>query len=141
MKLFLDTEFNGFDGDLISMALVSGDDRQWYQVLMSPTNIDPWVAENVIPYLDQQPVDKEFFGASLQNFLSNFYGCEIIADWPADFQHLCRWMTGMGANIGWQIPIECTMKLVVSPELNPEVPHNALSDAKALRKWYLEAYK
>jgi len=140
MKLFLDTEFNGFDGELISMALISGDSQKWYEVLSLPEHVHPWVAEHVVPYLHQEPVDKEFFAKSLLIFLSNFHGCEIIADWPADFQHLCRWMTGMGANIGWQIPIECTMKLIVSPKLEPEVPHNALSDAKALRKWYLETF-
>ena len=33
MKLFLDCEFNGFGGELISMALVDENERYFYEVL------------------------------------------------------------------------------------------------------------
>ena len=47
MKLFLDCEFNGFGGELISMALVDENERYFYEVLpcINPT---AWVLDNVI---------------------------------------------------------------------------------------------
>lgn len=33
MRLYLDTEFNGFGGSLISAALVSTGGHEWYEVL------------------------------------------------------------------------------------------------------------
>jgi hypothetical protein len=140
MRLFLDTEFAGFEGELISMALVAEDGREWYQVrqLDDEDGLDPWVIEHVMPKLGtQHSLTNKEFSLSLQAFLSNFDGCEIIADWPADFEHLCAWMTGLGASAGGRLPIECTMRLINSGDITPETPHNALSDARALRDWYL----
>jgi hypothetical protein len=60
MKLFLDCEFNGFGGELISMALVDENEKYFYEVLpcMNPTS---WVFNNVIPILNKQAIDlKEF---------------------------------------------------------------------------------
>ena len=64
MKYYLDTEFNGFEGELISMALVSDVGREVYlansqferaaqwskeQAHIRTPGIDPWVWENVLP--------------------------------------------------------------------------------------------
>jgi hypothetical protein len=46
-------------------------------------------------------------------------------------------MTLIGAARRFTIPIECTMTLVLgSPDIAPATPHNALSDAEALRDWH-----
>lgn len=137
MKLFLDTEFNGFGGELISMALVAEDGRQWYRVRTIPKKPHPFVKANVLPHLHEKPIGPAAFTESLFEFLADYPGCEIIADWPADFEHLSVEMAMHGAGLGFRIPIECCMRLVISPELHPEVPHNALSDARALRDWYM----
>ena len=139
MRLFLDTEFNEFGGELISMALVC-DKRchEWYQVLAIPENPGAFVAEHVLPKLEKEPVGAEVFNLSLQSFLESIGDCEIIADWPADFEHLCAQMCGAGARLGWRLPIQCTMRLINSGELHPTIPHNALSDARALRDWFKE---
>jgi hypothetical protein len=56
MRYFLDTEFNGFGGDLISLALVPEyGDREYYAVLPLPEELHPWVARNVVPYLSSVP--------------------------------------------------------------------------------------
>jgi len=48
-------------------------------------------------------------------------------------------LTIIGANGGFKEAYACTMKLINVPgQLEPEVPHNALSDARALRDWYLD---
>jgi hypothetical protein len=135
--LFLDSEFNEFGGELISMALVDEKRDFWYQVAAIPEKPGAFVAEHVLPKLDKAPIGAEAFSLSLQTFLFHYPKCEIIADWPADFEHLCTAMSGMGMRGGWRLPIECTMRLVVTPELHPVSPHNALSDAFALRDWYL----
>jgi len=52
MRYFLDTEFNGFGGALISLALVPEiGDQDFYVSLPLPAEIHPWVEKNVIPYL------------------------------------------------------------------------------------------
>jgi hypothetical protein len=137
MRLFLDTEFNEFKGELISMALVTEDDREWYEVRKMTSAPGAWVSEHVIPKLDKLPLEGHEFRTSFHAFISNFNGAEIIADWPADFEHFCELLTGVGAEAGFSIPIECTMKLIRGGDIQPKNPHNALSDARALRDWYL----
>lgn len=141
MRLFLDTEFNGFGGELISMALVAEDNREWYGVLALPWEIHPWVAEHVVPFLDIDNkcviFDHDAFQLSLGKFLAQFPNAEIIADWPADIEHLCRIMCHQGAMAGWRIPGEYTFELTHVSGIEPEIPHNALSDARALKEAYL----
>lgn len=138
MRLYLDTEFNGFGGELISLALVSEDGREWYEVLPVPRIPHPWVQEHVIPKIGKLPIEGWEFRESLCAFLRQFDGAEIIADWPADFEHLCNHMTGIGAELGCRLAIECRMTLLRgSPDISPEDPHNALSDARALRDWHI----
>ena len=81
MNLYLDTEFNGFGGELISMALVGDVGFEWYQVLYLPDEVDPWVAENVVPILNKGHVAKDFFNLSLFEFLRDFDNPTIYADW------------------------------------------------------------
>jgi hypothetical protein len=140
MKLFLDTEFNEFGGELISMALVSEHEGlEWYQVRKMTSAPGEWVSQHVIPKLDKLPLESHEFRASFQAFISRFNGAEIIADWPADFEHFCALLSGIGAEAGFSIPLECTMQLIRGGEITPDNPHNALSDARALRDWYLES--
>ena len=56
MRYFLDTEYNGFGGALLSLALVPEDgSEEFYVTLACDTPIDPWVERHVIPYLDMVP--------------------------------------------------------------------------------------
>ena len=48
MHFFIDCEWNGSGGELISMALTAADGREFYRALECP-NPEPWVARNVIP--------------------------------------------------------------------------------------------
>lgn len=137
MRLFLDTEFNEFGGELISMALVTDDGREWYQVRKMTTASGEWVAEHVIPKLEKDAIPDGHFVASFHAFIGQFDGCEVVADWPADFEHFTRLLSEAGRDLGFRIPIECTMRLVRGDDtITPDNPHNALSDARALRDWY-----
>lgn len=145
MRLFLDTEFNGFGGDLISLALVSEDGREWYGILPTPDIPDKWVGEHVYPFLDiadypDARMTAPAFQASLAKFLIQFPDAEIIADWPSDFEHLCYMMTYAGQQAGWRIPINCTMRLIRVEGIEPAIAHNALSDARALKEAYMRQY-
>ena len=55
MEIFLDTEFTGLqqDADLISVAMVSEDDRWFYAEFtdFDAAKLSDWHKENVLPYL------------------------------------------------------------------------------------------
>ena len=59
MRYFLDVEFNGFGGDLISLALVPEDHttEPFYEALPCADAV-PWVAGHVIPVLQRQPLPR-----------------------------------------------------------------------------------
>ena len=136
MTLFLDTEFNGHGGQLISLALVSDwHPAYFYGVLPLPEVVQPWVAQHVIPLLDQQPEPVDAFRTRLRHYLERFANEEIIADWPDDFALLLRVMSGPEYGGSWMVP--CSMRLVNSGEVKPEIPHNALSDGRALMHWWV----
>lgn len=134
-KIYLDTEFNGKGGALISIALVSEDGKEFYEALDTPPNLDPWVEENVIPKLNKKhiqtlPVLRE----SLGYFLSNFDNPVIIADHPADLQYLNWLMSEYVAVREHTVPFTYTTKCVADVKVGvaSKLPHNALEDARAL---------
>lgn len=135
MTLYLDTEFNGYRGELISMALVPDEGPEWYAVRdLTGMQINPWVREHVLPHLDRPPLSDAAFKESFAAYIKGFTGSVVIvADWPEDIAHFCALMCGPN---GGQILVWPTFRLVDSPPLHPVVPHNALSDARALRDAY-----
>ena len=134
MTLYLDCEFNGFHGELISLALASTTGKHWYNARELPKSIDPWVKEHVVPFIFRQPVDDHFFKQSLWEYLRTHQDEDIIADWPEDFGHLMHWLVEPN---GIMPNLELHMNLIRSGELKPDIPHNALSDAIALMQWHI----
>ena len=136
MKLFLDCEFNGFGGELISMALVDENEKYFYEVLpcMNPTS---WVFNNVIPILNKQAIDLKEFKKNLFNFLNHYETIHIVADWPEDFSlFLTTLMLQQG--VCMTTP-KLTMELWGSDTnqtIDSKIPHNALQDAFALKRRY-----
>jgi hypothetical protein len=133
-KIYLDTEFNGFQGELISMGLVAENGSEFYEVLpYEHLSIDPWVQQHVIPILNKKPVLKLFFQHMLKVYLAQFSEIVIVADWPEDIQHFCAMLiTGPGM----RIPTP-GMTFIMDPNLPntsqySKIPHNALEDARAL---------
>jgi hypothetical protein len=135
-RLYIDTEFNGFGGQLMSMALVSDDGREWYQVLPLPANIEGWVAVNVVPILGKAPMKHDEFRLSLRVFLSQFDNPTICADWYTDIAWFFTLFAGRDHTESWAYPCQAAL-LGNVPDLKPEIPHNALSDARALRDWHV----
>lgn len=147
MRYFLDTEYNGFRGDLISLALVPefGDD-EFYMTLPLPADIHPWVALHVIPYLHMVPpgMDHELTplqgGEELARYLGHDPRPVIIADWPDDIAYFCALLTpgsGEMVNLG-SMEFTLLRRPGFSTAANSKVPHNALHDARSLRDFVLE---
>lgn len=136
-KLFLDTEFNSFQGELISMALVPEDTLkpEFYCEIVIEEPIDPWVENNVIPSLHLTAVTKEQFQKSLGQYLYSMGPCTIVADWPDDIRYLCESLiTGPGECL-WPLH-NIKFELDFNIKYNSKVPHNALWDARAIRESY-----
>ncbi len=148
MRYFLDTEFNGFGGDLLSLALVPDQgDREFYVVLPLPDALDPWVERHVVPYLSTVPdalylsADRVTAAHELAAYLSTDPDPLVIADWPEDIALLCRLLLIDAREIVdvARISFEFRRTPGFSTARNSRVPHNALHDARALRDFMLEA--
>lgn len=140
MKLFLDTEFNGFGGQLISLALVPEDLKvaAFYSEVEMREQLDPWVRDNVAPHLIMVPTTYWEFQIKLSDYLSKFSSIEIICDWPDDVRYFCEALiVGPGESfVTWQqidFHIDRTLRY------DSAVPHNALYDARALRASWLKS--
>ncbi len=68
MRMYIDTKFNEFRGDLISMGIVAEDGNEFYEVLECK-NPGSWVAVHVMPILEKEPIDRSIFQTKLQKFL------------------------------------------------------------------------
>lgn len=130
MNLYIDTEFNGFGGELISMALVSECGKEFYEVLPCDAPVG-WVAENVMPVLGKEPTRMEWLQIHLQGWLRQFPAIHIVADWPEDIQHFCQALiTGPGMRLDTP-PL--TMEIRRDLDALSAIPHNALADARGIR--------
>lgn len=132
MNIYIDTEFNSFQGELISVALCAEDGQEFYEVLHCK---DPhvWVEKHVMPILNKAPLPTySALQDKLQVFLRQYKRINIIADWPDDIRYFCELLiTGPGENFNRP---PTTME--IRPDLcndNSKIPHNALEDARAIR--------
>lgn len=146
MRYFLDTEYNGIGGALLSLALVPDDGEELYLTLKSDEPIVPWVQRHVVPYLDTVPAQLSWgrlgtgeAAEALERYLRHDEAPVVVADWPEDIAQFCNLMvTGPGEMIDAR---NLTFRLLplsnFSTAENSRVPHNALHDARALRDHYL----
>jgi hypothetical protein len=148
MRYFLDTEFNGLGGELISLALVpEHGDQEFYALLALPEEVHPWVDRHVVPYLNAVPPSAQhdtMTRLEAANALVDYFAHDdepvIVADWPDDIAYFCSLLiTGPGD----MVPIgSLKFEFVSSPGFSTaaisKVPHNALHDARALRDFVVE---
>lgn len=136
MKLFIDTEFNEFGGDLISLAIVDEVGREFYEVLECPCP-GPWVVQNVMPILGKAPTQAMELRLKMQNWLAAYDGIHLIADWPDDIRFFCEALiVGPGMRINTPpLTMEILRDIDSAASL---IPHNALADAHAIRASYME---
>jgi hypothetical protein len=147
MRYFLDTEYNGFGGELISLALVpEHDDQEFYAILPLPESVHPWVERHVLPYLASVPPgchagtsSRRDAAVDLAAYLERDSEPVIVADWPDDIALFCSLLvTGEGRMVAvGDLRFELVSTPGFSVAANSQVPHNALHDARALRDFML----
>jgi hypothetical protein len=142
MRYFLDTEYNGWGGFLLSLALVPEEGEELYLTLDWEGALDPWVERNVIPYLDSVPeplVSPRLSRADAARLVAHYFAGDaaplIVADWPEDIALLSALLV-TGPGIMAEVPqLDLRIRPLsgFSTAANSKVPHNALHDARALR--------
>ncbi len=142
VRYFIDTEYNGSGGALLSLALVPDDGEELYLTLDWSGPLEPWVERNVLPYLDTVPdslVSPRLSRADAARTIAHYFAGDpepvIVADWPEDIaQFNMLLLTGPGNMI--EVPALTFRFLPLSgfsTAANSKVPHNALHDARSLR--------
>ncbi len=135
MNLYIDTEFNEFGGDLISMGIVSAAEDIFYRVLPCE-NPKEWVKQHVMPVLNAEPISIIQFQLELSEFLNQFHSIHVVADWPDDIKYFCQALiTAPGYRLNTP---HLTMEIVRIDTIS-KIPHNALYDAFAIME-YFEKY-
>ena len=143
MRYFLDCEYNGFGGALLSLALVPEDGtEELYLTFDCADPIHPWVEQHVLPFLGQVPealklpaMDREAAARAIAMYLGHGSEPEIVADWPTDIELFCGLLSFAP---GLMVPVPgLRFRLLqlgtFSLAANSAVPHNALHDARAFR--------
>ena len=98
LRHFLDAEFHGFGGPLISLTLVPENplSASFYQALpcAKPTS---WVAGHLLPVLQTRPVSCAEMVKRLGSYLARDTEPVVVADWPHDIAQFALLMvTGPG---------------------------------------------
>lgn len=144
MRYFLDTEFDGHNGPLLSVALVCEDGLSIHLRTTARAD-DPWVMANVEPHMDSHDADVDasnvrmnYVGAHLRQFLGRDRAPVIIADSVVDIGRFCQAIS-TGEDGGWasfdgNITFEVHDVACYPTTLPGAVQHNAWWDAMALRE-------
>jgi len=139
VRYYVDTEFNGNEGQLLSIALVSQDgERKFYAEQHWHELIQPWVREHVVPLLAGAQMPRPYISKQMRKFLEKDSGLvTIVGDWPEDIVHVASLMLrDMGKR---NPPIQCRFLMLDLPGFNTAdhsaKPHNALDDAVCLREY------
>lgn len=142
MRYYLDTEFNGYEGVLISMALLRDDGEYLYVILPRPANVTDWVREHVMTVLEAVPSGTKAkklmhsqLGQAIEDFLKGDEDPIIITDWPDDITYFCEnILTGPGTMINIpRLSVRMHRVDAYPTSIIGAVQHNALWDALALR--------
>ena len=142
MRYFLDTEYNGWGGALLSLALVPEYGEELYLTIDWGGELEDWVERNVVPYLNTVPdglvaprMGRADAAQAVAHYLAGDPDPLIIADWPEDialFNALLVTGPGLVADVP-SLRFQFLPLPGFSTAANSKVPHNALHDARSLR--------
>lgn len=142
-RYYIDCEFDGHNGPLVSMAVVRSA-RDSLMIVTDHKPVDPWVAENVMPVLHSDRAQETVFavpngvGYAIRQFIGGDPQPIIIADSPVDITRFCQAIS-TNEEGGWASTDYERMTFIVEnvdcyPTTLPgAVQHNAWWDAMALR--------
>ncbi len=148
-KFVIDCEYNGKTHELISMAIVPlwslkldladelkpfvEEEREFYEVISPlPSDLEPWVKDNVVPHLNKPGIPFQLFQEKLEAFFRTHHIQEIHYDWCDDIAYLNRALiTGPGERI--KFPTQALVHVHHTDiEYTSQTAHNALEDARAV---------
>lgn len=161
MRYYIDTEFNGYGGSLISIGIAAENGRTLYMVqsdaffsIMAQANAwDPWVKANVLPLIFKAApgahhplrLPSAEWGAKIAEFYGEDDKPHFFADWMSDIADLCGLLItgpGTGVPMPHQTVFTCLRHIDVYPTTLPgAIQHHALWDALALKQWVEETEK
>jgi hypothetical protein len=155
MDFYLDTEFNGFGGELLSIGIAPADTSLpcFYAAIKRTEALAGWVAMHVIPFIEKLPegvpilgsaelVDRERAARMLVTYLRTVSPGEkpvFVADWPEDFAQLMNLLVIGPGQIVNSPDFDCQYRALrgFNTAETSTIPHNALADAIALRDYCL----
>ena len=144
MKYYIDFEFDGHNGPVISGALIREDGKAVYCASYHDP-FDPWVKQNVMPHIAKFiPATMIFCGANhFGTYFRDLIGYDqfavIIADSPVDIGRFCNHISTDGYG-NWQSTDYAFMQFEVHnvncypTKLEGAIQHHAYWDAMALRE-------
>lgn len=146
-RYYIDCEFDGHNGPLLSIAAVSDDGFTIY-ITTTEQALDPWVLANVVPKLDAPlaeihvslasvPVNE--VGAELIGFIGSDDDMTVVADSPVDIARFCQAIStdpkgGYWPCMAQRIKFEVHDVDCYPTTLLGAVQHNAWWDAMALKR-------
>ncbi len=144
MRYYIDCEFDGHNGPLLSMALVR-EDGYGIHIRSDVEPMDLWVRQNVLPLMDAHKANESItvycneVGEVVLGFLRNDKSPVIVADSPVDIGRFCRAIStakdGDWACVGHVLMTFEVHNVDCYPTtLEGAVQHNAWWDAMALRE-------
>lgn len=135
MRYFLDCEFNGFDGPLISIALVPElESRSDFYAVLPCHRPLRWVADHVMPKLGASPQSRADVVAALAAYLAADAEPMLVADWPEDIAHAAALLVHQGRRMVPHVRFDLINLPGFDTATMSLLPHNALADAQALRR-------
>lgn len=143
MRYFIDCEFDGHNGPLLSVALVC-EDGESIHIEVDEVASDPWVLLNVIPLMechnatDCTRVHPYKVGNTIRWFLADDDHPVIVADSPVDIGRFCQALStgsdGLWASADYpRMTFEVHNVDCYPTTLADAVQHNAWWDAMALQ--------
>ena len=142
-KFYIDCEFDGHGGPLLSLAVVSEDGTSGIHIRTTEDATDPWVIANVVPMMDSHNgcpsvVDIFAVGGIILTFIDEEQHPIIIADSPVDIGRFCEVIStdehGEWVSADYPLMTFEVHNVVCYPTTLPgAVQHNAWWDAMALR--------
>ncbi|MEI7291785.1 hypothetical protein WCQ02_06515 [Paraburkholderia tropica] len=140
MRVFVDTEFTDFiDCDLISIALVTDDDHEFYgeRIDFDYLACNAFVREAVLPQLGRYPdrtFTREGLRSALIEWMGQFDGGTFCIDFRTDWDLLVDALNGVpdgwGIELVWDQADKARLELYFRKFGGR---HHALHDARALR--------
>jgi len=142
-RFYIDCEFDGHNGPLLSLALVR-EDGDSIHIRADIEPMDLWVRRNVLPLMDSHRAAKSIkvylndIGGVIRAFIGDCGNPTIIADSPVDIGRFCRALS-TGSDGEWasanfpRMTFEVHNVDCYPTDLVDAVQHNAWWDAMALR--------